>query len=76
MLKLQSKLVRLCVISLSAIHLASCQTTGSNAMIKAVTTKVACESFEPILWSKKDTVKTITQAKEHNAVGKALCGWK
>lgn len=78
MLKRLSKLVKLSVISLSAIHLASCKTTDSkDETIKEMTTKVACESFpDGIHWSKKDTVKTIEQIKEYNAVGKAICGWK
>jgi len=29
----------------------------------------------PISWSTKDTDETIEQVKEHNAVGKRLCGW-
>jgi hypothetical protein len=28
-----------------------------------------------VYWSKTDTGKTIAQIKEHNAAGKALCGW-
>jgi hypothetical protein len=58
---------------LSVIPLASCKTTMD---FNALTTKVSCESFEPIRWSKKDTAKTVEQVKEHNAAGKAICGWK
>jgi hypothetical protein len=37
---------------------------------------VACQSFEPIYWSKKDTPKTVAQIKEYNAVGEKICpGW-
>jgi len=36
---------------------------------------VACQSFQPIYWGKGDTDKTVAQVKEHNAAGKALCGW-
>lgn len=44
--------------------------TGSSA------TKVAlCDQFRPIRWSASDTDETIRQAKEANAVGKAICGW-
>lgn len=55
-----------------AILTASCATTTvSNVQ----TDKVACQSFQPITWSAKDTVLTVAQVKEHNAAGKALCGW-
>lgn len=45
--------------------------TGSGATKAAL-----CDQFRPILWSASDTHDTIRQAKEANAVGKALCGWK
>jgi hypothetical protein len=35
-----------------------------------------CKIAKPISWSKSDTDQTILEVKEHNAVGKALCGWK
>lgn len=58
---------------LLATLLASCATTtGSSVQV----TKVACGSFEPITWSAKDTPATVLQIKEHNAAGKAICGWK
>lgn len=34
---------------------------------------VACAVFQPIYWSEIDTVETIIQAKEHNAVWSRLC---
>jgi len=34
---------------------------------------VACESFDAITWSKKDTPTTVAQIKEHNAVGEKIC---
>jgi hypothetical protein len=34
-----------------------------------------CDVAKPIYWSKADSVDTIEQAKEHNAIGKALCNW-
>lgn len=50
--------------------LASCATTtASNA------TNSFCLAAKPIYWSAKDTDETIKEAKEHNAVGKKLCGW-
>jgi hypothetical protein len=57
---------------LLATPLASCQTTGSDGISPSL---VACGSFKPVYWSKSDTTQTITQVKEHNAAGKALCGW-
>lgn len=47
-------------------------TTGSKGRIKAAP---FCKVAEPIYWSGRDTDQTIKQAKEHNAVGKSLCGW-
>lgn len=35
-----------------------------------------CQVAEPISWSSKDTGITILQVKQHNAVGKELCGWR
>lgn len=34
-----------------------------------------CDIAKPIYWADGDTDETILQAKEHNAVGKSLCGW-
>jgi len=54
------------------IPLASCQTTSlSDPMTNSL---AFCDAARPIYWSRKDTLKTIEQIKEHNAVGK-LCGW-
>ena len=62
--------VTLCGLILLAIHLASCQTTGSGAIDPAL---VACASFKPVYWSKADTPATVAQVKEHNAAYKELC---
>lgn len=51
--------------------LAACTTTGSGETKNAL-----CDQFRPVLWSSQDTPDTVRQAKEHNAVGVALCGWK
>lgn len=56
-----------------AMALPSCKTTGFSEKIDV--TRVACGSFSPIFWSKKDTPETVSQVKEHNAAGTALCGW-
>ena len=40
------------------------------------TDKVAIQAFRPIYWSKKDTDKTISQIKEHNAAWRAISGKK
>lgn len=57
--------------------LAGCvTTTGSRGPTSASTGAAPfCRAAEPIYWSAKDTDKTIAQVKEHNAVGKKLCGW-
>lgn len=54
--------------------LTGCGTTGSNVP------SVACEAFDPITWSAKDTTQTVRQIVGHNATGKAICpysqNWK
>lgn len=57
---------------LLAIPQASCVTTMAS---NVPTDKVACASFQPIYWSGKDTTATVAAVKEHNAAGKAICGW-
>lgn len=34
-----------------------------------------CGAARAIYWSTKDTDQTIAQVREHNAVGKSICGW-
>lgn len=59
---------KLFVLSLLVI-LPGCATRTSLAV---PTDRVATQAFKPILWSKKDTDKTIAQIKEHNAAYKAV----
>lgn len=62
-----------------AILTAGCQTTGSSDRISpsgGPSALTFCDGAEPIYWSSKDTLPTIAQVKEHNAVGAAECGWK
>lgn len=63
-------LAKLSALILPAI-LAGCQTMtglgGSDAPF--------CGAARAIYWSGKDTAGTIAQVKEHNVVGKTLCGW-
>ena len=65
-----SLLAKLSVLTLPVI-LTGCQTTtvsdGTDASF--------CGAARAIYWSKKDTAGTQEQVKEHNAVGKTLCGW-
>ncbi len=58
----------LAVVAAAAV-LAGCQSTA-----KYKPSIAECQMFRPIYWSKKDTLKTVEQIKEHNAVGK-ICGW-
>lgn len=69
---LQSTLARLLGLLILTIPTASCQTMMGSA---APTDKVFCTVAQPIYWSAKDTAQTVGQIKEHNAVGRALCGW-
>lgn len=61
--------IGLALLTLLCLILMGCQTTGSVA----TSSTVACQAFKPIYWSKLDTVDTAKQAREHNAVWKALC---
>ena len=67
------KLGRLLAMSICAILTASCATTSTSAPTKEAATKVVCESFDAITWSKKDTKPTVAQIKEHNAVYDKIC---
>lgn len=49
------------------VLLTSCQTMGTVAI------ESACLTFQPVSWSKNDTLTTIRQIREHNAVWKSLC---
>lgn len=53
--------------------LTGCATTTTVSSV--ATDRVACAVFHPIYWSARDTQKSVEQIKEHNAVGKAVCGW-
>lgn len=56
----------------TVLVLTGCMTMGSGGE----TRKAMCDQFKPIRWSASDTAKTAVQAKEHNAVGVAICGWR
>jgi len=65
-----------CALILPFILTGCASLTNSSARTSAPNaTRVACQSFQPIYWGKGDTDKTVAQVKEHNAAGKALCGW-
>lgn len=67
---LSNVLARLGLLLLVLSLVSNCaRTTGS-----AVPTDVSCRVFTPITWSAKDTDKTITEVKIHNAVWSAVCG--
>jgi uncharacterized lipoprotein YajG len=48
--------------------LAACQATTPTAV-----TDTSCLAFEPITYSRKDTVMTAQQIREHNAAFQSLC---
>lgn len=52
--------------------------TGCTATVGGGTEsgRALCDQFRPIRWSVSDTPDTATQAKAHNRVGAALCGWR
>lgn len=68
-----ARLANLLMLLLLATVIAGCKTTDSAGATDAV--RVACQSFQAIYWSKNDTPETVKQVKEHNAAGKAICGW-
>lgn len=53
-----------------SLTLAGCVTSGLG------TSKAACQVFRPITSSVKDTLQTRKEIVEHNAAGKAACGWR
>lgn len=56
--------------------LTACQTTTRSSETE-VAGATFCEAARPIYYSRKDTLPTIAQIREHNGVGQALgCGWK
>ena len=64
---------------LPAILGACVPTTGLNVAISGTPRTLPasfCATARPILWSAHDTDATILQAKEQNAAGKKICGWK
>ena len=71
-----TKVVRLALIS-GLLTLAACQTIqGRSSGISLLGRAPFCSNAEPITYSRRDTVDTVKQIREHNAVGIALCEWK
>lgn len=66
-----TRATRLAPPLLARLMLTACQTTDSAGTDGAR----FCDAAKVIAWSKADTRPTQEQAVEHNAVGKALCGW-
>ncbi len=50
-----------------------CRTTGSAATDAAIGVATFCTTYRPVRWSKEDSIETVLQAKENNAVYKRLC---
>lgn len=66
-----ARLALLLALALPSI-LAGCVTQTAGG----ATRMALCDQFKPTQWSVSDTDETITQAKQNNAVGARLCGWK
>jgi len=64
----------LCVMLLS-VTLLGCATKTTGSAVTDTGHAGFCDVAKPIYWSKADSLDTIEQAKEHNAVGVRLCGW-
>lgn len=51
--------------------------TACAPMMAGGETRAAlCDQFAPIRWGTADSDSTISQAKQHNAVGSTICGWR
>ena len=73
-----TKAARLALLS-GLVMLAGCQTIlgRSNATRVGLLGRAPfCSVAEPITYSRRDTVETVKQIRELNAVGIELCGWK
>ena len=49
---------------------------GCASPTPSAASRGACGAFRPISWADADSDPTIRQVKAHNAVGRALCGWR
>lgn len=71
-----TQLAKLLILPLFVTLQACNQTTGSSVQISGGLPAAFCRTAKPIYWSAHDTPETIRQAKEQNAAGKSICGWK
>lgn len=53
--------------------LSGCASTGTLPLVTAGAT--FCQTAQPLSWSANDTRRTKELIDEHNAKGKAICGW-
>jgi len=68
---MRTKSARLALLLVLAPILTACRTTAGGE------TRIAlCDQFRPIRWSSQDTPESVTQIKQHNAVGASICRWK
>jgi uncharacterized protein YceK len=61
---------------ISMLTLSGCETirTAFGGTERVDVNRVACEAFEPIMWSRHDTDETIISIRAHNAAFVELCG--
>jgi hypothetical protein len=62
-------LTKLALIPLLIVPMGACTTMTASVE----TSRVACQAFEPITWSTRDTDETVRGVKAHNAVYQELC---
>lgn len=68
---------RALTLASAILTLSACETMmGSGATEPAAGADTFCTIAKPITWSASDTDQTIREVKEHNAVGRRLCGWE
>jgi hypothetical protein len=59
--------------ALSSVMLSACATMTASSASDAHA--LFRDGVRPVTWSEADTDSIIAQVKEHDAVGKVLCGW-
>ncbi len=68
----------LALLLAASLPLTACETLttasgGTELPPEVDPSRVACEAFRPITWSRSDTPETVAEVKEHNAAWRALC---
>lgn len=71
----RTRSVMLLALLLSATTVTGCRTMTASDAISPGAALAFCDAARPVRWSRRDTLETIAQVKEHNATGVHACGW-